>query len=210
MLRRIPFYQTLIALGVLTATVASAQDLNGLLQRSPFGATSPGQTAAAEGPLELRSVMIDQGEYFFSVYQPSSQTALWVGLNEAGNLFTVRTYDDKTETVTVEFQGRTLALSLKQAKIHAFVQRAPVSPQAAVQPQGVSPNIAPANAADEANRMARVAEEVRRRRALRQQPVPTPGSPLPPGQMPNQPPNQFQNQRPNQPQNPNRTGNQTP
>lgn len=186
MLRRISLFPVLFGVSALGwVASAAAQDLSGLLQRSPFGSTATGQTVAAEGPLEFRSVMVDQGEMFFSIYQPANQTGLWVALNEAGNPFTVRSYDDKTETVTVEFQGRTMALALKQAKIHAFVQKNPVMPQGGAPAPGAPPSAAPANAADEAGRLARVAEEVRRRRALRQQP----GAPQSPNQLPNQPPN---------------------
>lgn len=192
MFRWITLFRTMIAVGAASsAVVASAQDLNGLLQRSPFGTTASGQAATAEGPLEFRSVLVDQGEYFFSIYQPSTHTSLWVSANEAGNPFTVQSYDEKTETVKVDFQGRSLSLSLKQAKILAFVQKMPTAPQTA-QPQPGSPtNTASATSADEAGRLARIAEEVRRRRALRQQVAP-----------PNQPPGS--------PQNPNSPGNKTP
>ncbi|MBI3878051.1 MAG: hypothetical protein HY300_19170 [Verrucomicrobia bacterium] len=187
------FFRTALALSAGSCAVAaSAQDLNALLQRSPFGsANASGQTAAAEGPLEFRSVLFDQGEYFFSVYQPSTKTSLWVGLNETGNPFTVQSYDEKTETVKIDYQGRSLSLALKQAKIQAFVQKMPTAPQT-VQPQpNGQPIAAPGSSAEEAARLARVAEEIRRRRALRQQ-----------GGPPNQPPGA--------PQNPNSPGNKTP
>ena len=72
MFRWITLFRTMIAIGAASgAAAASAQDLNGLLQRSPFGTTASGQTATAEGPLEFRSLLLDQGEYFFSIYQPS-------------------------------------------------------------------------------------------------------------------------------------------
>jgi hypothetical protein len=181
----------MIAVGAASgAAAASAQDLNGLLQRSPFGSTAAGQTATTEGPLEFRSVLVDQGEYFFSIYQPSTHSSLWVGVNEAGNPFTVQSYDEKTETVKVDFQGRSLSLSLKQAKILAFVQKMPTAPQTAQPPPGSPPNAAPTSSADEAGRLARIAEEVRRRRAMRQQVTP--------------------NQPPGPPQNPNSPGNKTP
>ncbi|MBI3885001.1 MAG: hypothetical protein HY302_04650 [Opitutae bacterium] len=182
-------FRTAFALGAGgTAVATSAQDLNTLLQRSPFGsANAPGQANPAEGPLEFRSVLFDQGEYFFSIYQPATRTSLWVGLNEPGNPFTVQSYDEKTETVKVDFQGRALSLPLKQAKIQAFVQKLPTAPQTLPPQPGGPPSAAPASAADEAARLARVAEEIRRRRALRQQAAPPPPN-QPPGQFPLQPP----------------------
>ncbi len=191
MFRWTTLFRVTIAVGTASWAVAAlAQDLNGLLQRSPFGATASGQTATAEGPLEFRSVLLDQGEYFFSIYQPSTHTSLWVSTNEAGNPFTVQSYDEKTETVKVDYQGRSLSLSLKQAKILAFVQKMPTAPQTVQPPPGSPPNAAPATSADEAGRLARIAEEVRRRRAMRQQVAP--------------------NQPPGAPQNLNSPGNKTP
>ncbi len=180
MVRSITFFRTVLAIGAGSwAAALPAQDLGGLLQRSPFGSAVPGPPASAEGPLEFRSVLLDQGEYFFSVFQTATHTALWVGLNEPGNPFTVRSYDEKTETMKVDFQGRSLSLSLKQAKIQAFVQRAPGSPQTMPGQAGGSPNAGPASPADEAGRLARIAEEIRRRRALRQQAVPSSQPPNP-------------------------------
>ena len=149
-------------------------------------ATSRGAPESANG-LEFRGVFTDQGEWFFSLYETGKRTSLWVGLNEPGNPFTVRSYDAAKETVTVEYQGRTLTLALKQAVIQ------PAEPVAnRVAPGGGPGNVAqpaggaaPANvagaptSADEASKLARITEEIRRRRALRQQAVPSaaPGAP---------------------------------
>ena len=164
--------------GGLTSTLA-AQDYNSLLQRSPFSVATPGQQATADAPLEFRSLLFDHGEYFFSIYQPSTHAGLWVSLNEPGNPFSVLSYDEKTDTVKVDYQGRTLTLSLKESKIQAFVQKTPL-PNATAPVPGAPVPAGVAAPADEANRLARIAEEIRRRRALRQQAIPTPGQPSTP------------------------------
>ena len=161
------------------ASAGAAQDYNSLLQRSPFSVATPGQQAAADAPLEFRSVLVDRGEFFFSIYQPSAHAGLWVSLNEPGNPFSVVSYDEKTETVKVDYQGRTLSLALKESKIQAFVQKTPPPNTTAPAPGAPLP-AGVAAPADEANRLARIAEEIRRRRALRQQATPAPNAPQQP------------------------------
>ncbi len=141
---------------------AAAVDLDGLLSNPPFAAhAAPAATgAAAESTLEFRGVLVDRGESFFSLREVSSRLSLWVGLNEPGHAFVVESYDPATEQVTVQYQGRTLTLSLKQAVISAAAAAAPIAA-----PAGSPPGLA----TDEARRLAAVAEEVRRRRALREQ-----------------------------------------
>ena len=142
-----------------------AADLQNLLQTSPFapvaGANAPGQAAST---LEFRGVFADQGEYFFSLFEPATRRGAWVGLNEPGHPFLVRSYDPANETLTVEHQGRTLQLTLKMAKILvSAAPPVPLGPNALPGPVAVQP--APPAGTPE----AQIVEEIRRRRALRQQ-----------------------------------------
>jgi hypothetical protein len=165
----------LSAAGILLAGSARGVDLQGLVQTSPFGsvnAAGPAANQPAAG-LEFRGVFADKGEYFFSLNETATHKGLWVGLNEPGNPFTVRTYDVSTETVTVDYQGRSLTLTLKRAKIIAsapVLLPPPGQPPAAV---AGAPAVA-AQAQPAAGPMpdAQVAEEIRRRRAMRQQTAP--------------------------------------
>jgi hypothetical protein len=142
-------------------------DLQTLLTRPPFAPTATlVDAAAAGGGLEFRGVIVDGGETFFSIFESAKRAALWVGLNEPGNPFTVQSYDSSRETVTVEYQGRTLALTLKQSSIQAAEIPAPAVP--AAQPEPAAGAAVPA---DVAERNARITEEIRRRRALRLQKV---------------------------------------
>jgi len=170
------------------AGFARAADIQNLLQTSPFapaaGVTASGQNAAS---LEFRGVFADQGEYFFSLYDTATRRGVWVGLNEPGNPFLVRSYDPANESLTAEYQGRTLQLTLKMAKI--LVSAAPPLPPVpnASGAATVQPAPPPAGTPE-----AQIVEEIRRRRALRQQSAagsaspaqPVPGTPTPPKQQP--------------------------
>ncbi len=171
-LRPLNFLRLLFTIGLGLPVVAGAVDLQNLLSASPFSAgAAAGNGEGGTSALEFRGVFADQGEYFFSLYETSTQRALWVGLNEAGNAFTVHAYDTTTETVTAEYQGRALTLMLLRAKITALAS-APA--HAAPAPSAAGPSV-PTQSPE-----AQIVEEIRRRRSLRQQtaplPVPLPGS----------------------------------
>ncbi|MBL9214843.1 MAG: hypothetical protein JNG83_05145 [Opitutaceae bacterium] len=141
-------------------------------------------------------MFVDRGEPFFSLYEASSRSSQWVGLNESGRPFKVQAFDGDKATVTVEYQGRTLNLPLKQAKIVALrpVQPRPGPPNpgdSGPQPVNLPGTAGPVPVAgpnsqgpvmastEEAARLSAVAEEIRRRRALRQQqnnPAAAPGT----------------------------------
>src|SRR5688572_22301143 len=170
-----------------TAAPATNDPLESLVKDSPFlpaaaGAAASGQT----GPLELRSVIMDRGEYYFSLYDLNSKESFWVGLNETGFPALVRSYDRNTDTVTVEQQGRTMSLTLATARTMAATAMAP-QPQPGgpgapaianggtpsggptVQPSNGQPQFGPVPSSvtpDEAQRLQRIADEIRRRRAV--------------------------------------------
>jgi hypothetical protein len=189
MIRRLPTAAVVpvIMSALMPVAHAASASLESLLRNSPFsGPTSAAPGARPDLPLEFRGMMVDRGEQFFSLYDTVSHASLWVGLNEPGNPFKVQNYDSAKATVTVDFQGRILTLPIKQAKIAAMAPGAP-TPAAApgVQTPGGPPlpNLNAANATEEAARLSAVAEEIRRRRALRQQQV-SANSPMTPAPTP--------------------------
>jgi hypothetical protein len=154
----------LLALAVPAGAETAAPGLPSLVANSPFGSTAVSGPTAAAAPLEFRGTFLDGGERFFSVLDSSTRRAEWVGLNEPGRAFTVKAYNAEQESITVEFQGRPLELRLHSARIAA----APAAPAVAAVPAvGPPPQALPSTG--EAQRLAQVAEEIRRRRALRQQ-----------------------------------------
>ncbi len=158
---------------VLVALPAFAQpvapSLQNLITNSPFAASGPTYASAAvNAPLEFRGTFVASGERFFSILDTATRRAEWVGLNEAGQLFTVKRYDAANEAISVEFQGRSLELKLHSARVASLPVSAPPpvvnNAQSAGRPAAVG-----APTGTEAQRLAQVAEEIRRRRALRQQ-----------------------------------------
>src|SRR5882757_7073184 len=86
-----------VAIACGTAGYPAPSNLDSLVKNSPFGAAPAAPGVVGDTALELRGVLRDQGEYFFSLYDPATHSSLWVGLNEPGNPFTVQRYDrDKT------------------------------------------------------------------------------------------------------------------
>ena len=97
----------------------------------------------------------------------------------------------KRMNVTVEYQGRELTLSLAQPKIAAMSMTQTMSmpqPQMMGQPP-IQPGSVTVSPADDRQRLEHIADEIRRRRAMRasmqQQQFP-PGANLPPGYAPPQ------------------------
>lgn len=154
-----------LALVLSAGAQSAAPSLPGLVANSPFGAPAATGSPAAATPLEFRGTFVDGGERFFSILDAASRRAEWVGLNEPGRTFTVKAYDAEQESVSVEFQGRLLELKLHPARIGIAA-----APTATANPSPGAPVAAsPLPSTSEAQRLAQVAEEIRRRRALRQQ-----------------------------------------
>ena len=159
-----------------------------LINNSPFA--GPGiQAAAAQatpGSIELRGIIRTGETWEFSIYDPSRKYSAWVKLGQIGDDFVVKNYDPDHDSATVEYQGRTLKLSLPEAKIapmNGAMQQPMPPPNLAMgqpqpgQPQPGAPTINQSSA-DEQKRLEAIAEEIRRRRAMRQQAA-TPQQPAP-------------------------------
>ena len=157
-----------------------------LAPASPFAPPAGAGAAAAENqPLELRGILMDGGGYRFSVYDPARKSGQWVRLNEPGHDFPVRSHDVARDTVTLDFQGRSLTLTLRTSKVAAVT--VPQNPAVAYNGSGPRPNGGPPGSGpglkpptpEEAARFNRAVEEINRRRALREKtPVPVQG-PIP-------------------------------
>ncbi len=169
---RMPFRSNI---GLLAGSLLLAAGLHGqgallesLVSNSPFASpasAAPAAPAPASAPLEFRGVFADGGEYFFSIYDPAARTSQWASLNESGDDFTLRSYDESKQTLVADYQGRSFVLALTKAPVMATAasaqKPAPPGPQP---PPQVQPTPSPP---DEASRLAAIADEVRRRRELR-------------------------------------------
>ena len=181
------------AVSLPAQTAIPTDPLEALVRDSPFlpGAGPARTTATGEkGPLELRSVVFERGQYFFSVYDQGSRESTWVTLGQPDLPFVARSYDQEQEILTVEQQGRTIALKLQPAHIVGQSQpeatpappALPSAEEAARQggarpansaPPNPSPAAPPAAIKPEDQRLQEMADEIRRRR---QQPVQPPSN----------------------------------
>ena len=161
-------------LGLVPGPAAHATDP--LAPSSPFLPPALAGTAAAEiTPLELRGILVDDGGYRFSVFDPVRHTGTWARLNEPGHDFVIRAHDVARDMITLDYQGRVLTLPLRMAKVAAAT---PGGPAVATGTSGAAPTVVlNPTPADEVARFNRVKEEIARRRALREQNSNPGGSP---------------------------------
>lgn len=166
----------LVALGLtlLGAGRAEAQ----LVSKSPFLSAAAGGAASptAGAPLEYRGMMQTAQGIKARIVDPSRKAGVWLLANERdpGFDFVVKQIDTEHDTVTVDYQGRSLTLAQHVAKI-ASAGAPPNFPMAMANPAA---NMPPAitnsvvinpTPADEQRRLEAVAAEVARRRQLREQ-----------------------------------------
>lgn len=166
---------TLIAASLLLTGIAGSVRADS--SASPF---LPPATAAAnnaptqDAALELRGIMTAGDNVMFSIYDSTRHSSAWVKLNDVGRDYIVRGYDASKESVTVDYQGRSLTLALHTAKVvsaPAMPQPSPASPPSpAPQPIG-GPVVLNPTPADEQRRLEAIAAEVNRRRMIRQQAI---------------------------------------
>jgi hypothetical protein len=113
----------------------------------------------------------------YCIYDTTKKKNVWVGLNEGGHDFVVKSADPNADRVTVEYQGRILRLELHTAKVASSGN----GQASAGSPAGGAPNaqLIP-SPADEQRRLDAVAQEVRRRKLEREKAVQEiPGGPNP-------------------------------
>lgn len=166
---------TIACVGVCTAGTER------LITNSPFLPQSAVAQTPSSGALdrfELRGVASFGGVPTFSIYDTTNNRGYWIPLNTSEAGVRVASYDPASEAVVVEGEGGSRRLFLKEAQIQTMLPPAPV-PTGVVPVQG-SPLPAAAGTVtteqEMAERRQRIIEELRRRRALRQQ---TQGQPAP-------------------------------
>lgn len=162
-----------LATFVAVTLMLSGQIRAQLSASSPFlpaaGAVSSAPTEGAS--LELRGIMAFGAGMRFCIYDTVRKTSAWVGLNESGYEYVVKTQDLSRDTVTVDQGGRQLTLALRDTKVASSGQAAaPMSMPGIIGPNPITqPVVLNPTPADEQQRLDAVQTEVRRRRALREQ-----------------------------------------
>ena len=155
-------------------TVAQAQ----LVSNSPFMAPQAGGPGPTQGaPLEWRGYISTPEGTQYIVYDPARKLRSFLKLNERDSSLdvVVKQFDSDNNMLTIEYQGKTLTLEERKAKIVSSGNAAAMPPP---QPMPVQPQVMPAvtqsvvvnpTPAEEQKRLEAVAAEVARRRALREQ-----------------------------------------
>lgn len=173
---RVPTLRGLFAAGlILAAGSMNAQ----LATKSPFVSTQAGNSSAptAGAPLEYRGMMQTASGLKARIVDPSRHNAgVWLGINEKDSGFdaVVKSIDIDHDTVSIDFQGRTMTLAQHVAKVASagtaqnFIPQAPNL--AANMPAAIANSVVVnPTPADEQRRLEAVAAEVARRRQLREQ-----------------------------------------
>src|SRR4051812_3251591 len=110
-----------LPLGMGVVSYGWAQE--NLSRSSPFvasnGQSSPVATTE-NSPLELRGIVISPNGNLYGLFDPVKRQSGWVKVNETGNAYTVRSFNASNESISVEYEGRTLTLALKAAKIESL------------------------------------------------------------------------------------------
>lgn len=148
----------------LGCAAASRADLAPASPFLPANAAAAGAQAGPSGPIELRGVMETSDGLAYCIYDTTKKRNVWVGLNESGHDFVVRSADSATDSVKVDYQGRSMKLTLHTAKV-ASSGAAQAAPPASGSPGPMVLNPSPA---DEQRRLDAVSQEVRRRRMERE------------------------------------------
>ncbi len=116
------FKLTLLVLGfALIAPLSRADvDLQSLVTRSPFGEGKTGAGGERAGSLEFRGYYVDNGITYFSIYNPSSKSSVWVTQGETSTTpfaVSVKNFDPDKNAVTLESNGQSMNLLLHEPVI---------------------------------------------------------------------------------------------
>ena len=107
-------------------------DLQGLVSHSPFGEGKTGAGGERVGSLEFRGYYVDNGITYFSIYNPSSKSSVWVAQGEASTTpfaVSVKSFNPEKNAVTLESNGQSMNLSLHESVI--VKMELPATPAAA-------------------------------------------------------------------------------
>ncbi len=160
------------AVGVVAFVCSANAGIDGLVANSPFlpqSAVPQGGSTGALDKYELRGVASFGGVPTFSIYDTTTNRGHWIGLDASEGGLRVASYDPQREAVVLEGEGGSRRLFLKEAQIQTLM--APPVGLAVFPAQGTPLPVISGGMPSEqemAERRQRIIEELRRRRALRQ------------------------------------------
>src|SRR5690606_33081281 len=115
-------------------SVGTASGAERLAETSPFlpQARNDALVVTENPPLELRGIVGEGPGRLFNIYNPATKQSAWVTLNQTGQNFQVRSFDEGADTVSLDYAGKAVVLKLAQAKIAPMAEVRP-------QPQNTGP-----------------------------------------------------------------------
>ncbi len=175
------FRRILVGAVVLMMAAVSLHAVEDLVERSPFipeGWSPPQPPRPRETPpppaqpqaldrLEFRGMTKWQGEYLFSLFDPTENRSFWLGVNQSDSGFTVSEFNERDETVVVRHENRSRSVGLRESKVQAIAESSETPPRPAQATGRQSQQRQQAQTPEE--RMQQLAEEIRQRRAARRQ-----------------------------------------
>lgn len=89
----------------------------GVSTESPFVPRGQAATAAVNNtPIELRGMTSDEEGMRFAIYDPVRKDGKWVRIDEKNDAFVVRSFDEATNRIVVDYQGKAQTLMLVEPK----------------------------------------------------------------------------------------------
>lgn len=121
MLKNFSLFGSYLSVLLLTGVAARADvDLQGLVSHPPFGEGKTGSKGERTGSLEFRGYYVDNGITYFSIYNPTSKSSVWVAQGETSTgpfTVSVKNFDPDKNTVTLESNGHAMNLVLHEPVI---------------------------------------------------------------------------------------------
>lgn len=156
----------LLVLSPLARAFNAQGKIKALLDHSPFANQAPPLTSVSKDSLEFRAVLEERHRLIFSLFEITKHHSAWLELNEPVNGITASEYDDATQSLKVQYQGKTMTLTLKGAAMRDKIVSTMPPPVdlAATETESVYH--------DEPFRIGHVAEEIEIRSVLRQPTMP--------------------------------------
>ncbi|MBC8011110.1 MAG: hypothetical protein H7067_13560 [Burkholderiales bacterium] len=155
--------------GLALSSASASADLTTLTARSPFmpagGAGASGNVAEPGATLEFRGVVMEPRGMYFSVFDATANRGYWLLEGASDGAMRVARYDRESGALEIEQNGRAVKLALKQASTASSAKPIITAAAHATGVPGLHHRARPTT--DQSERMARIAKEVRDRRALR-------------------------------------------
>lgn len=149
------------ALLLALAAPLAAETWQKLLGNSPFGSPKVEAVETPAANFEFRGFVQEGDVHFFNIYDPTQKKSHWLTTDTESNGLKVEQFNSSSRQLVLAQGGRQITLPLKEAKVTLKA----IQPPSPLEPPTPSGAISP----EEKNNLQKIAEEIRRRRALRSQ-----------------------------------------